>query len=110
MRDFARSELMSVRAEKSKRPPTRRNSRISEARVCWRWIQSGSVDGARDSTRALPRGEDANPRRSSRRESNSRTRAEVWSRAEDITSYVTGEISAQAAGRIRRRLTTANTE
>ena len=46
MRDFWTRAPISIRAEKSKRPPTRRNSRISLASSCWLSIQSRSVEGA----------------------------------------------------------------
>src|SRR5215469_15286425 len=82
MRDFSTSELISEREEKSNRPPTRRNSRISVASVCWRSIHAWSVAGARSAIRCLPRGDEAYPRRSSRRAWNSSTRAEEWVRAD----------------------------
>src|SRR5215472_6114567 len=84
MRDFSTSDLISEREEKSKRPPTRRNSRISVARVCWRSIHAWSVEGARSAIRCLPRGDEAYPRRSSRRAWNSSTGAEEWVRVADI--------------------------
>src|SRR5579864_4641673 len=78
MRDLSTSCPTSMRPEKSNRPPTRRNSRISLASSCWPVIQSRSIDGVRAVMRFCPRGEEAYPRRRSRRASNSSTRAEEW--------------------------------
>ena len=50
------SRSMSMSPEKSKRPPTRRNSRISLASDCWVSIQSRSVEGASAAMRSWPSG------------------------------------------------------
>ena len=76
MRDFSTNCATSSRPEKSKRPPTRRNSRTSSVKACCCSIHSASIDGARAANLACPKGEDAYPLSSSRRASNSSTRAE----------------------------------
>src|SRR5689334_3179368 len=91
MRDFSSREVISTNAEKSKRPPTRRNSRISLARACWLSIQTRSAEGASAAMRPWPSGEEAYPRKRWRSDSNSSTPAELWAKAEDIAIYVTGE-------------------
>ena len=77
MRAFSTSGPMPDRPKKSKCPPTRRNSRISVARFCSVSIQLRSVEGANPATRDWPSGEEQYAPRSSRRASNSRTRAEL---------------------------------
>src|SRR6202043_2106147 len=83
--------------EKSKRPPTRRNSRTSAVNSCCSVIQSESVEGLRATIFAWPSGEAAYARSNSRRASNSSTRAELWMSGEDIEVYVTGTLRCEAA-------------
>src|SRR5579862_4113460 len=75
MRDFSTVVEMSISPENSKRPPTRRNSRISVVRRCWFSIHNRSRDGESPAILPCPSGEGAYPPTSSRRDSNSRTRA-----------------------------------
>ena len=56
--------------------PSELSNLLSEC--CWFSIQSRSVEGASAAMSSCPRGEEAYPRRSSRKESNSSTRAELW--------------------------------
>ena len=58
MRDLSSNTAMSIRAENSKRPPTRRNSRISVVRWCCSPIQSRSVVGASAARRCAPSGDE----------------------------------------------------
>src|ERR1700674_846140 len=98
MRDFFTGFEMSSKPENSKRPPTRRNSRISAVKSCCSEIQAESVEGTSAAILALPSGEGAYPRSSSRRASNSSTRAELWMSGSGIRIYVTGRVG----GKMRR--------
>src|ERR1035437_5108935 len=103
IRDFSTSGAISERPEKSNRPPTRRNSRISLASSCWLSIQSRSVDGTSAAIRSCPRGEEAYPRRRSRKESNSSTRAELWISSLAIAIHGTGAERRHGDGKLERR-------
>ncbi len=100
MRDSSRSVVMSSRAEKSKLPPARRNSRISVVSWCWVSIQAGSVVGARAEIRCWPSGEAAYPRSRSRSESNSSSCALVLSiRPRTYLCYPMRSLAVVARGR-----------
>ena len=103
MREFSTRRPISSSPEKSNRPPTRRNSRISAASFCWLSIQPRSVDGASAAIRSCPSGEDAYPRSNSRRASNSSTPTELCFSSPGIAFHRTGAEGRNGDGKFEKQ-------